>query len=112
MVARINMDRWEENMLVAIRRMILDIYLFTKYVDDMNLAVSLVSAGWRWESDLRGDSWSLRWNQKQEERDRDSGETAAKRTFRLIREQADRIISGLAFTTGLPEDNADRKCPC
>ena len=31
--------------------------------------------------------------------------------FRLIREQADRIIPGLAFTMDLPEDNANGKCP-
>ena len=39
------------------------------------------------------------------------GETAAQRTFRMIREQVDRIIPGLTFTTDLLEDNIDGRCP-
>ena len=45
-VARINMDRWKDKMLVAIERMKLEVYLFTKYVDDIDMAISIVPEGW------------------------------------------------------------------
>ena len=43
--ARVNMDSWQETMIKAIQRMKLEIYLFTKYIDDFNLALSLVPLG-------------------------------------------------------------------
>ena len=81
-------------------------------MDDVNLSVSVVSQGWGWErEDDSTDGWCLRWSKEREERDRESGEKGSKRTFRLIKEQADRIIPGLTFTTDLPEDNPDGRCP-
>ena len=79
-VARINMDRWEENMLEAIRRMELEIYLFTKYVDDVNMAVSIIPEGWSWEKDWE-EGWKLTWKEEQIERDKQRNETGGERTF-------------------------------
>ena len=53
-VARINMDRWEEEMLLSMRKMRIETYLFTKYVDDVNLATSVISEGWKWKEDEEG----------------------------------------------------------
>ena len=33
------------------------------------------------------------------------------RTFRFLREEEDRIIPGLEFTTDLSSDNKDSRCP-
>ena len=40
MVARVNMDKWEERVILTIERIKLEIYLFKKYIDDINMAVS------------------------------------------------------------------------
>ena len=56
-VARINIDRWEERMLNAMNRIRLEVYLFTKYVDDVNMAVSTVPEGWIWKAEIGG--WQL-----------------------------------------------------
>ena len=45
-VARINMDRWEECMMAAMERMKVGIYLFVKYMDNVNLAMSVIPAEW------------------------------------------------------------------
>ena len=45
--------------------------------------------------------WLLEWNKDQEIQDKESGETPESRTFRLIREEADRIVPGLEFSTDL-----------
>lgn len=57
------------------------------------------------------DGWSLEWDQDQERINEESGETPEQRKFRLIREEADRIIPGLEFTTDQPSDNKDGRCP-
>ena len=41
-VARVVMDIWRDLMTASIRRMKVEIYLLIKYVNDVNLAVSLV----------------------------------------------------------------------
>jgi len=87
-VARVNMDRWEERMMLEIERMKLEIYLFTKYIDDINLALSVVPPGWRWEQHVSGE-WILEWSREQEYRDLESEELGARRAFRLVREEAD-----------------------
>ena len=51
------------------------------------------------------------WCQEQEKADKESEETAHQRTFRFMREEADNIIPGLAFTTDRPSDNKDGRCP-
>ena len=76
------------------------------------MAVSIVSQGLGWErEDGSTDGWCLRWSKEREDSDKESGETGPQRTFRLIKEQADRIIPGLSFATDLPEDNPDGRCP-
>ena len=47
-------------MLTAIDRMRLEVYLFTKYMDDVNMEVSTVPEAWMWKAET--DGWQLRWD--------------------------------------------------
>ena len=51
-------------MMAAMETMKVEIYLFVKYVDNVNLAISVILAGWRWERTESG--WVLGWDQNQE----------------------------------------------
>ena len=44
------------------------VYLMTKYVDDINVAISLIPRGYGWEKE--GRKWRLKWSAKREEEDR------------------------------------------
>ena len=55
--------------------------------------------------------WVLEWDKDQEISNKESGKTPERRTFRLIREEANRIVPGLEFTTDLPSDNKDGRFP-
>ena len=66
-------------MMAVMERMKVEIYLFTKYVDNVNLAISTIPLDWRWQKVENG--WVLGWDQNQEIRDRESGDSDARRTF-------------------------------
>ena len=53
-VARIVMDHWAKLFLSTLACNGIKVYLFKKYVDDVNLALSLARPGLRWERDPEG----------------------------------------------------------
>ena len=46
-VARIIMDRWARDIRASLSRNKIEIYLLSKYVDTVNIAISLISKGWK-----------------------------------------------------------------
>ena len=48
-VARVIMDRWATDMDACLRASKVEVYLLCKYVDDINLATSLIPAGYVWK---------------------------------------------------------------
>ena len=61
------MDRWEESILMEMKKMKVEVYLFTKYVDDVTMALSVIPKGWRWKN-CEGE-WRLEWEQEQQTKD-------------------------------------------
>ena len=60
-----------------------EVYIFTKYVDDTNIAVSVIPKGWLWRKHPV-DDWTLIWDEEQEKRDKEGTESDEEWTFRLI----------------------------
>ena len=44
-VAHVVMDKWESEIRKALRRSMVEFYLFGKYVDDVNLATAIIPKG-------------------------------------------------------------------
>ena len=107
-VARIVMDRWAREFLVTLGRAGMDVHMLRKYVDDVNLLLSLVEKGYRWNSDTE----RLEWSQEADNEDRAQGaKTDRERTFRVVQEIASSIVPGIAFTIDLPEFHPSGRVP-
>ena len=61
-VARIDMDNWEEIILRELERLKIEVYLFTKYIVDVNMALLVIPKGWRWIKHVK-DGCKLEWIQ-------------------------------------------------
>ena len=95
-VARILMDRWADTFHDRLRKAGVEIYLLAKYVDDCNLATSLIKAGYKWhKTKVEGETaWSLKWSPEQERKDKEEGKSDQKRTMDLLVEAGNSIIKG------------------
>ena len=67
------------------------VYLMTKYVDDINVAISLIPRGYGWEKE--GRKWKLKWFAKREEEERER--SAEQTTLEKLRWLGDRMVPGL-----------------
>ena len=57
MVARIVMDHWEKKLRDILEKNSVEVFLFGKYVDDVNTATSVIRKGNRWAETEEG--WRL-----------------------------------------------------
>ena len=69
------MDRWADTFYDRLKKAGVEIYLLSKYVDDCNLATSLIKAGYSWhKTQVEGNTaWRLIWTKKQESKDKEEG---------------------------------------
>ena len=58
------MDRWSDKMLVSLERSKVEVHLFSKYVDDVNLVVDIIPKGWAWVRRDQGEGYQLRWSEE------------------------------------------------
>ena len=77
-VARLVMDHWAKRFVTTLARNEIRILLFKKYVDNVNLALSLTRPGVAWERDLDG-SMHLVWTQEREDTDNKAGKDIVNR---------------------------------
>ena len=84
-VAKIFMCWWDEKLLQGIKKAKLDVFLYKRYVDDINACVEVVKPGMRW------NGGELIFNQAVVEED--EGIEDDKRTFKVIKEIGDAIHS-------------------
>ena len=42
------MDRWSDRILESLEGQNIEVHIFYKYVDDVNLAVDIIPKGWVW----------------------------------------------------------------
>ena len=79
----------------------------TKYVDDINIATSLIPKGFSWTKEDR--KWKLKWSEEQEKLD--EGKSPELVTMEKIRWIGDQLVPGLKLTQDLPENHPSGKCP-
>ena len=70
-VARVCMDLWGEGMRLLMEDNLVKVYLFERYVDDINWLLEAIGLGVRWSSERK----SLVWNEEWEREDVASGVT-------------------------------------
>ena len=103
------MDKWERKIRESLKRNLVKIFLFGKYVDDVNLATSIIPKGHSWKVSPEGRM--LEWSQERADTDMEEGLSDSMRTLELIREEANVQVKGLKFTVDSQEKNPDGKCP-
>ena len=104
-VARIVMDVWLALFLRALMDAGVKILGAMKYVDDINLVLSMVALGTRW---VEG---ALVHTEKWEEEDMSMGATIQSVTMRAMRTAADSVIPWLQFTSDEPTQHAGGMVP-
>ena len=106
-IARVIMDVWMDLATTALEENKVIIYLMTKYVDDINIATSLIPKGFSWTKEDR--KWKLKWSEEQEKLD--EGKSPELVTMEKIRWIGDQLVPGLKLTQDLPENHPSGKCP-
>ena len=96
-IARIVMDQWLLKFLAILDQAGVEVYMAAKYVDDVNVVMSMLGLGSRW------DGSEVVWSQEQEETDRTQSRTREEVTMEVTRDIADSIIPWLKFTMDLPQ---------
>ena len=61
MVARVIMDVWMDKMSRILKENDVKVFLMVKYVDNINLATSLIPRGYGWKKEGRTGRWKLEW---------------------------------------------------
>ena len=99
-VSSIVMDVWMDRFELVCKRNGIGLYLFLKYVDDVNLMVDLIKEGMRWKKAdiLDRRKRRLVWSKEAEEVDREEGKSGAVRTMERLQEVANCLMKGLKFT--------------
>ena len=101
------MDQWAQEFLVRTQEAGLSLHMFAKYVDDMNVILSMVARGTRWDP----DSGKLVHTMELEEEDYTAGRSQEAVTIECVRTIADSVKPRLTFTADLPENNASGMVP-
>ena len=83
------------------------IFLLTKYVDDINIATSLIPNGKMWVKE--GSQWVLKFSEEMEEKDKTRSQQRA--TIEKIKWLGDRLVPGLKLTKDLPLNHSNGMCP-
>ena len=102
-VAKIFMCWWDDRLMEGIKKAKLDVFLYKRYVDDINACVEVVKPGMRW------NGRELIFNQEVVEEDRQIEDD--KRTFNIIRQIGDQIHSSIKLEVDVPSNHDDRKIP-
>ena len=104
-VARIVMDFWATAFLKLLDPTLVTIFLFTKYVDDMNMILRSIPHGYRWTNG------KFVWTQEVQDEDNELGMSNSRQMMNLVLAVANSIFKFLTFTADLPEDNNGDKVP-
>ena len=68
-IARVLMDVWADLIAENLQDNGVILYLLTKYVDDINMASSIIKKGYSWVQETVCGPWRLRWSKEREEID-------------------------------------------
>ena len=107
LVARIVMDRWSRSFSMKLEMAGWQVWARMKYVDDINLVISMVSRDMEWvDGALKAITC-----ENQDAPGENKVETQEAHSMRLIKELADSIYPWLRFTSDLPEDHDSAMVP-
>ena len=95
------MDMWADNISSILEDNSILIYLLAKYVDNINIATSLIPEGTMWVKS--GRKWTLKHSDEQKEVDREKAKSPQERTMERIPWVGNRLIPGIKLTKDLPE---------
>ena len=104
-VARIVMNEWDSRWRAMCRDNNITLAKGDRYVDDIRAFLKALKMGWRW---VEG---SLCHTKTWEEEDKNSGESATKRTARILVAMMNEVFGFMNFTTEIGEDFLDGKLP-
>ena len=104
-VARIVMDYWARKFKELVKANNLTIYMFRKYVDDINLVMEALGIGYRWNGE------QMEWKKEWENEDLEKGEEVDKRTMREVRKMSDSILPFIKFKEEVASECPDGKIP-
>ena len=107
-VARVCMDLWGEGMRILMEENLVRVYLFEKYVDDINWLLEALGLGVRWDRVRKCLVWSEQW----EEEDIKGGNTQSRVTMTAMVEMANTVCDYITFTGDFPDDHQGVKSPC
>ena len=75
------MDVWADLLNSNLEKNDVTIYLLAKYVDDVNIATSIIQKGYSWEK--RDGGWRLIWTEERLNQDQEQGLSDMERTLEL-----------------------------
>ena len=104
-VARVVMDYWAKRFREMARENNLTIYMFKKYVDDVNVVMEALGSGYRWNGE------TMEWKKEWEEEDRNGGEEYDKITMREVRKMSDSILPFIKFKEEVASECSEGKVP-
>ena len=104
-LARIRMDRWYRRMTLMIDDQVMRVFLMVKFVDDINLVMSSLGLGARWNNK------SLQWSKEWEKEDRIKGKLEDTVTMCTFQAMANSMEPDLVFTVDMCDDHLDGKVP-
>ena len=102
-IAKIFMCWWDERLLEGIRKAKIEVFLYKRYVDDINTCVEVVKPGMRWNGETLVYDHALVDEDEQIEDD--------KRTFDIIIQIGDAIHSSIKLEVDVPSNHDDGKIP-
>ena len=102
-VARTVMDYWAKKFREMAKQNKMTLYMFKKYVDDVNLVMETLGRGYRWNGK------AMEWKQEWEEEDKSSGEEYDTMTMREVRKMSDSILPFINFKEEVASDCKEGK---
>ena len=106
-VARLIMDSWAKTFMATLDRAGMELQLFIKYVDDVNLITRKLSVGTKWNS----DKTKLIHDTTTQCQDSGNTKTELQTTYDIVLEAANNIYKYLDFTIDTPEQHHNLRVP-
>ena len=104
-VARVVMDHWASMFLTSLQDSGIKVWAMIKYVDDVNIVLDILEAGWRWSGGC------LEWRDEWLTADMESGQSQEERSMEVVRSAAEDVVGWLHFTIDLPDMHNNGKVP-
>ena len=100
-IAKIVMQIWEDKMIMMMKENKIDVYMFRKYVDDVNIILEALGMGVRWCDNEKRMKWMQEW----EEEDKESNIPRDQITMREMVRMSNSLYPWIQFTMDVESVN-------